>query len=508
MYRDYAANLLKTMRRRALDPAELTLDSKAGLAVVERLLTSRQVRDVRLGLDVLGGAEHPSLSEHLLNLATNGTADIQTEALSRIETRRLQEALSIVKSLIAADADPAVRGAAIRAYCALAEVEAVETSIPYLDSTQLDVRLGAAVGLLRYGSIPGVLAVGPRLTAWEHSREVDDRCFLAHVMGEVDQPYLYQPLLSLLVDPDLPVRRAALHATGRIKHPRLLPLVVDNLSDVATRSAAFEALVSYGDSMLPVVDKALSSGALSVEDTVRLVRACGQVKGERVPALMKPCLSHPVDAVRGQIMATLHACRFHAHADADELAMVNDVLCREVERAHCLLVAHKDVEGGEVAEPLGRALSDELSQARRRIFWLLSFMYDSRSLLSAETQLSHGRNSEQALALEMLDVTLSSAHKGLTFPLIDPKMEQVQRVQLLGGHFEAGSLSIEKRLLTLIQNADGQWAQPWTRACAIYAAAKSGLNGALPYIKAALDDHDPVIQETAAWAISVLEQEP
>ena len=108
MYRDYAANLLKTMRRRALDPAELTLDSKAGLAVVERLLTSRQVRDVRLGLDVLGGAEHPSLSEHLLNLATNGTADIQTEALSRIETRRLQEALSIVKSLIAADGDTGV----------------------------------------------------------------------------------------------------------------------------------------------------------------------------------------------------------------------------------------------------------------------------------------------------------------------------------------------------------------------------------------------------------------
>ncbi len=103
VYRGYAANLLKTMRRRALDPAELTLDNQAGLAVTERLLTSNQLRDVRLGLDILEGAEHPSLSKHLRDLATNETAEIQTEALTRIEALRLQEALPIVQDLVDAD---------------------------------------------------------------------------------------------------------------------------------------------------------------------------------------------------------------------------------------------------------------------------------------------------------------------------------------------------------------------------------------------------------------------
>jgi len=384
-------------------------------------------------------------------------------------------------------------------------VDAVETSVPYLDSSLSDERLGAAVGLLRYGSIPGVLAVGSRLTAWEHSREVDDRCFLARVMGDVGQAYLYQPLLSLLADPNANVRRAALAATGQVKHPRLLPLVINSLSDVTTRSAAFDALVSYGDSMLPSVEKALLNGGLSEEDTVRLVRACGQVKGEQVLALMKPYMNHRADAVRSQIFATLHACNYQT--ESGELPAVNDVLRREVEHAHRLLVARQDVGSGEAVELLGRALGDEFIRARRRVFLLLSFMYESRPVLRAETGLSHGSKTGQALALEMLDVTLSSGHKLLTFPLIDPQMEWDQRIQLLGRQFDNDLLGRDERLLNLIQNADRGWAQPWTRACAIYAAAKLDLNEAVAAIEAAVADCNPVVQETAVWAFSLLRQD-
>ncbi len=410
-----------------------------------------------------------------------------------------------------------MRGAAIRAFCALADVDAVEATVPYLDSSQLDVRLGAAVGLLRYGSIPGVLAVGPRLTAWEQSHEVDDRCFLARVLAEVGQAHLYQPLLSLLSDPAARVRRAALAAAGQVRHPRLLPLVINSLSDAATRSAAFEALVAYGDIMLPAVEAALSNGGLSEEDTVRLVRACGQVKGEQVLALMKPYLNHRADAVRSQVMATLNACRYQPRSG--ELPAVNDVLRREVEQAHRLLVALQDIGGEEAVEPLGRALGDELVRARRRIFWLLSFMYESRPVLRAETELSHGSKNGQAVALEMLDVTLSPGHKLLTFPIIDPKMERDQRIQLLNRQFQTNSLGRDARLLDLIaqrshsdiaqrshsdiQNADEGWAQPWTRACAIYAAAKLGLSEAVPSIEAAGADPDPVVKETAVWALFI-----
>jgi len=258
VYRDYAANLIRSMRRRALDPVELNLDDKANLAVANRLLTSEKLSEVRLALDMLQGAEHPTLPEQLITLVQSESTDIQIEALTRIENLKLQAALPYVQDIALLSSDPLVRGSAIRAYCALEEAETVELVTPYLDSTETEVRLGAAVGLLRYGSIPGVLAVGPRLESWEHSTDAADRCFLARVTGEVALPHMYQPLISLLADPDPDVRRAALAASGQVRHPRLLPLVARNLDDLATRSAASDALVLYGDLILPLVEQALS----------------------------------------------------------------------------------------------------------------------------------------------------------------------------------------------------------------------------------------------------------
>ncbi|MDX1416577.1 MAG: hypothetical protein R3293_20420, partial [Candidatus Promineifilaceae bacterium] len=68
VFRSYGRNLLRTMRRRALDPGQLSLED-TGLAVTQRLLSSKQLSDVRLGLDVLQGTGHPSLSEELLKLS-------------------------------------------------------------------------------------------------------------------------------------------------------------------------------------------------------------------------------------------------------------------------------------------------------------------------------------------------------------------------------------------------------------------------------------------------------
>ena len=507
VYRDYAANLLQTLRRRALDPVELTLDDKGSLNVVQRLITSSKLSDVRLALDMLQGAEHPSLSENLLYLAKTGSPEIQIEALTRIETLGLQSALPLVQDISRLTSEPSVQGAAVRTLCALQEADAVETVAPYLDSSETEVRLGATVGLLRYGSIPGVLAVGQRLNSWELSAEEVDRLFVARMTGEVALPHVYHPLMSLLSDPDLDVRRAALKAAGKVKHPRLLPLVTANLSDRLTRSAASDALVSFGDLMLPMVEEALVSEAVSEEDTIRLVRVCVQIKGETVLRLMRRNLDYSSNLVRDQILTVLSACSFHARAA--DLPELNKALLRDVSRGHQIMVARQDLGEGEPVAPLRRALSEELVLVNKRVFWLLSFLYGAEGVLQAEAQLLQGSRTEQALALEVLDVTLSSEHRALVFPLIDPRLDQAQRIQLLDKHINTQSLDRDNQLLALIMTGD----HAWTRACALYAAAKLGTSAQLradqmvPTIEIALADPDPVVRETAEWALFILAPE-
>ena len=498
VYRDYAANLLRTMRRHALGAVGLTLYDDASMEVVRRLISSDKPGDVGLALDMLQSAEHPSLAEHLLVLLASDMAEIQIEALVRIENLELQTALPLVQDLIVSSTESRVQGAAIRTRCALEEADAVEAVVPYLESAQRDIRLGAAVGLLRYGSTPGILAVGDRLKTWGLSTDAADRSFLASVTGETALRQLYHPLLPLLPDPDPGVRRAALTAAGQVKHLRLLPLVVNNLCDRTTRSAASDALVAYGDLILPTVEEALSGGAVSEENTVRLVRACVQVKGEKVLNLMRAHIDHPSDVVRDQVFIVLNACDFHAQAI--ELPVLNEALLQVVRHGHRTLMAQADIGNSEATELLQRALLDELDQVRRRIFWLLSFMYDARPILRASAQLVQGTRAEHALALEMLDVTLSSAHKTLTFPIIDPKLDQGQRIRLLDDHSDERSMSGDERLSALISNSE----QAWVRACALYAVAQREGDGMIPVVESALTDPDPIVRETAAWGLYTL----
>ena len=387
VYRDYAANLLKTMRRRALGAAELTLDD-ATLGVVQRLAAGDELRDIRLALDMLQGAKHPALAGEVQRLAQSGRADIQVEALTRIEQIGLQPALATVQALAATSPDVRVQGAAIRALCALEESDAVETVAPHLESNHDEIRLAAAVGLLRYGSVPGILAAGKYVQEWSESAEPAERRLLARVIGETGLSQLYQPLAPLLADPDPQVRRAALRAAGSVRHLRLLPAIVRSLDDRATRSAASDALVAYGDRMLPVVESALSGDDFAPETTLRLVRACLPVKGEAVQAVMRRHLNHRDDAVREQVLAVLGACGYQAQGA--ERTQVDAALHREAAAGYRALQAQHDLGDDAAAAPLQRALQDEVAQVQRRIVWLLSFLYESRPILRAGSQLVQG----------------------------------------------------------------------------------------------------------------------
>jgi hypothetical protein len=143
--------------------------------------------------------------------------------------------------------------------------------------------------------------------------------------------------------------------------------------------------------------------------------------------------------------------------------------------------------------------------------WLLSFMYEARPVLRAELKLNTGSGSEKALALEMLDVNLTSEHKTLAFPLIDPRLDHDQRILGLSKQFDSpfttGETDRNHRLLALIEGSGGVRSEPWTQACAIYAATQLKVKEAVPVIEEALANPDPSVRETAIWSLHILSLE-
>ncbi len=497
VYRHYREALAKTLSRRALgDAAGLSLDDAANRKVVEDLLGRSELGGVRLALDMLERDQHPSLAPHLLDLVRRSEPELRAEALRRIERRRigqewLESALPAVTACLEQDREPAVREAALRAFGALAESEVVERLTAYLDDDQPRVRTGAMVGLLRHGGIPGILAAGERFTALEHSPHPAERIFAARVIGEVGVRSFYQPLLAHLRDEDPGVRRAALVAAARVRHPRLLEPVIDNLAHPATRSSAMSALLTADETILPFAAAALAAGeAHQAGQVIHLVRVCGQLGGERCIALLRRHLAHADDDVRYQVLLALDRCGFRARNEDDgretAQAEVEAALKSEVEHALRILLTQQDLRAdtmvvaertsGATLRFLHAALEQELARVRRRAFLLLSFLHDASAILRAEEQLIWGSGGDQALALEMLDVTLSGAQKVLVFPLVHPKMSRQDRVRQLAPLYTLSGSSRQQRLAELSAEPPDMWTRDWIRTCA-RAALGSGEDG-------------------------------
>lgn len=504
-YRNYAAALQTSLSRRVLNAAELTLEDSSSLIVIERLLKSADVSQVRLALDVLEQTEHTSLNAKLVQLLDHPTNEVRLEALLRLEQRATVTALPQVTAQLTREADVRVKGQAVRTLCALAEADAVDDVAPYIDDAAPEVRLGAMVGLLRYGGIAGVLIAAERLSELERSPDPVQRAFVAHVIGQVASRSFYKPLLKLLTDSNEDDRRAALLAAGQVGHPRLLPLVVDNLNSTALRSAAMSALTAGGHKILPLVEQALNGELPFPEKTVvRLVRICGQLQGDRVVAILKQHLNHPDDDVQYEVLSALQRCGYRA-AD-DQRPTIEAILRGEAEHGLRTLLARQALGGDQAAGLLPAALSYEFNQARRRVLLLLSFIYEARALAKLRERLEQGTNSEKALALETLDVMLDGAHKAIVLPLVDPTLSESKRIQGLRKHLPLADYTPQACLREIIVDTT-IWTHGWTRACAIQLAAERADRALIDAIEGALTITEPPIRETAAWALHRLSPE-
>lgn len=536
VYRGYARALIGTLRRRALDPASLSLDDASSRAVVLGLQRSNRLPEVRLALDMLEQASDEmsviggdwdaaaALDAGLIALAENPQPAIQVEALGRIERRRPAGALPVVTQCLQAEAEvdgqasavraAALRAAALRAFCALEGSAGVEQTRPYLEKGERAVRRAAAVGLLRYGGIPGVLAAGESVSALARSPEPADRALAAEIIGGVAASAYYEPLLSLLADEDRDVRRAALFAAAEVRHPRLLPLVVENLDRPGVRSAALEAAIAGGEALLPYVARALEdSGSTVGGRATRLARACGRIGGKRSVELLSGALAHPDGEVRGAALAALCALDYQVgRADVAATARIEGLVQDELRAAARLLAAGREVGEGPETEPLRRALRDEVGNVRGRIFHLLALMYDRRATLRAGERLREGSGgavdgAASAAALETLEVMLAGELKRPLMTLVDPRLTDDEKARQLGDQFAVLMIGRSARLAEFITDEAGDRPHLWLRSCAAHAAGRLQLRELAGPVEAALATDYLPLRQSAAWALSVLAPE-
>ncbi len=438
-FREYGVNLRDVLSRRAWEPAALRIDDAASHSAVAQLLASSDPYDVHAGLDALSDTGR-DVSEHLLALLADDDP----------KRRRLGLQMAVVTEQL--------------------ETPAVRTRVSaLLDDRNRDVTLHAAASLVRLG---------------DGHRDAGCSVWLTAVAAD-----------------DVTEVRRALAAAAALPDRFFVPHIVALASAGSSSGEVLDALGAHCDHLAPWADEVLGDPSVPRQTRERIVHCLGLASTPEARDVLVAHLDDGDPAIFEAAATCLVAVGHSETPDRLELAPRLVTLAARVERCLdvlALLGAEPDHEPHH--EPLRSALRDEIAAAARRVGVLLDLVHDARAIESAVSGLASAEERNRSTALEMLEVTLGRSVARVTLAMVDPTLEDSARRRLLTQGTPAPTRSLGDWLAELVRDEEGFWAEPWLRACAMY-AAPSELPGAAAtaLVQAFLDDPDPVVAETARW---------
>ena len=470
LYREYRTNLLKSLRGRILDPADLAVEGESSLIAIDRLVGSDDERDVRLGLDLLTTARHPELPARLQRLVVDERVNVRTDALERLV--HLAPQMAAVAARAALD-DPSadVRAASIRVLGVAGTPTDLARIAACSNDVSIDVKVAVAFALTRMGDDAVRADVASEISRLVRSDSPCDRTLAALMLGEHGPGTAMDrtPLRALLSDSDSHVVNAALAACRLQDDTDLLAEVVRRLDNRRTAGAAVDALVRGGDAALVVVDEGLGGGELSRRTQELLVRIGREIAGSRSTAVLRRHVEHRDREVGLAVMSAVAAL---GPSGADDRALSETtVVAEDLEHATHVLRALVAFADEASATMLCDALRDELDLLRKRVLAALSMRHGTEGLSRVVFQLAQRDARSHALALEWLDATLTGTDRAVV-ALLEPGLSDRDRMDALIRRFRVAPLDRRGILHDLAEDGDERWRRPWIAACAIYAASE------------------------------------
>lgn len=508
--KNYLSTLEEVLKKRIIEGGVLELNNPQTLQIVNQKLHSNHPGEVLYALDVLCKDKSLVQGDMLAELLLHPLPDVRKEIYKRIEALRITSLQPIVKLRIREEPLPEIRKLAIHAYCCLGEAAVVDEIIPLLDDEDHEIQTGAFVGLICFGGINGIIVAGQRLMEYVNSQDPKMRTFAAHVIGEVGIRNFYHPLLILLRDEKMEVEKEALKAAGKIRHPKLYTPMLKAVSSPNVFEVAMNALVKTGEEIIDELEPEINNEFNSTAHLRRLIYVCGKVGGDKSINVLKQKLYFPNIEVRNQILQSCALAGFRPNQQdreqllktihlemADATYLINCIDVLSITNQYLL---HSNFK------LLIRALKIELNYIKKRLLFLLAFLYNSREILQLWNSLQMKNREKTANALEILDVLASKELTTVILPLLED-FPINQQLKILQAKYQVKRYTIDEYLFKIISGKDSPIVLPWTQAVAAYLVNQVRV----PVLETALAEaslsNNLLVSETAAWTLKNLKAE-
>ena len=503
-HRGYVDTLRRGLAYREVSLATTRIDvtDKATLEVILSHLDGKDEESVLFGLD-LAEKFDPELVVARLprGLLSHPSAEVRRRALTLMAASLDANVLAMVFELLTTESAQ-VRSEAINMVATVLKEAAIPVIRPFLKSPEAQTRRAAIRLMLQSGDArtrQEAFADFHELMTDGSPEGVQNRVEAARLMGELVEPEFSHHLSKLIRDDPAPaVLQEAMAAAARGKYSRVIPDILSRLSSAATKTAAREALVQYGEMAVKELRSALFDSRVSRDIRLNIPHALSKIQAQSAMNALQGGLLDEDRFVRFKVILAIEemARRFpdlKVDRQIIESAIMSDALLYS-QRFTVFLVLFGELEkSSDLGESLLYfALMDSMERVKERVMWLLALLYPAKDIRRSWSGLNSSDPLQRAHATEFLDNLLAGDLKGYVFPLYSDGQPD-QRLRIALASLGIDSIDTDSALRMLLIQDDR-----WLKAATVWEIGIRKLFGFRDMISKLVDSDDGVLRETAS----------
>jgi HEAT repeat protein len=320
----------------------------------------------------------------------------------------------------------------------------------------------------------------------------------ARLMGELAEPVFADPLSRLIKDDPSPaVVREAMLAAALGKYPAVIPEVISRLSGSATKTAAREALIQYGEMAVKGLRSALADNRVSRDIRLYIPKTLSKIHAQAAMNALHGGLLDEDRAIRFEVILALkEIARRFADLKIDpqiiESAIMSDAQLY-FRRFVISFALFNDREKSPHHEDslLYHALAESMGRVKERVMWLLSLIHPGRDIRPVWSGLNSPDPLQRAHATEFLDNLLTGHLKSYVFPLYDDGQPD-QRLRVALNSLGMDFMDTDSALRALLAQDDR-----WLKAATVWEIGQRKLVGYRDALSKLAGADDVMLRETA-----------
>jgi len=281
------------------------------------------------------------------------------------------------------------------------------------------------------------------------SENPPDRIVAAKHLSDYSIYKIEKPLTRLLHDDNFDVRCEAVITSGRMKETDLFYHLVSLFQNPIYMNIVSAAMIHIGEAILSELDQNFQKTEYDIGFQLKIIELAEKIGGEKTIDFLKRNINHPNNAVSAQIIKSLGILEYKSNLS--ESIIVWQKIENEIKNFVYITSAIVNLKQSPDNEEIIAALEHEKIEKKKKIFSLLSVLYDSHAINLIAYNLESADKDAKGFALEIADIIFSEFHKPILSPLMESEFDE-EIINKYKYHFPTDKLDVIEQLIDILNS--------------------------------------------------------